>query len=185
MRGSLEDETKLQVPLQASLASDEARDPNVMDKIKSFKSNLQGISAIANTLRADVEAMAGKGGVRLEDLSGELETLFAGILEDLKKAFPPPDEAPTHAERERVVKGFFEKAEEGVVRLLRSHGTSEESLTRFQKHLRQLLKLLENVMITIGAYTPFVDAIDHDVQYFQATLRSNIQLYWRICCHFS
>lgn len=124
-----------------------------LNAIVDFKSTVQIISSTAEVLRADVEALTRERGLLMKDVSNELEKIFLGIVEELKHAFPPPAEAPTHEEREKVVAAFLDKAEGGFVALVERHGMPEDALAAFDGTVHHFRLLVEGLVVTTGVCT--------------------------------
>lgn len=83
----------------------------------------------------------------VDDIVDKVDKILAELLEELSVAFPPPDHAAHHAEREIQVSKILGKAEDAITRICVEASLPEEEV-------REQLKLLHlhivTVVVTIG-----------------------------------
>ena len=104
------------------------------------------IHAIVSDVEELKNTIAQAHGASLDDIKNGIEKVFADLLEELREQFPPPDQAPNHAERKRIVSLVLNKVEDAFVKLCVQHGMSEEQL---RIRLDPIMKKIETVVVTL------------------------------------
>ena len=130
--------------------NDAARELHVPDKVEEFRSTFRDIISTSAELRENMSELTQKG-MSLDDISNELSIAFEVILEYMKETFPPPDHAPGHEDRERMVQTIFEKVEEAILNFAQKHGMSEDGQKKVRETLDRLKPHLEKLVIIAGA----------------------------------
>jgi hypothetical protein len=129
-----------------------AREFRIPDQVVAFKHTFsEFVSGVAD-IRAKTVVLADQRGVRLEDISQELGQAFSSVLDDLKAAFPPPDQAPSHQQRQEAVALVLNKAEQVILDLARKHGMSEEYLRGLQESFEKLKPVIMALVVIAGVY---------------------------------
>lgn len=113
-------------------------------KINHVVSTIQVIVADTENLK---NTIAQVHGASLDDIKNGVEKVFDDLLEELKNQFPPPDEAPNHAERRGNVSLVIHKVEDAFVKLCVQHGMAEDEL---RVHLDPIMSGIETVVVTLG-----------------------------------
>ena len=91
----------------------------------------------------------------IEDISTELSLRFAVIVEDLKKEFPPTDEAPGHEQRANMTRVALNRTQEKFVLVLVKVGMAQDTAEELSKDFEELIPYAEKVIITAGkVYEP-------------------------------
>lgn len=116
----------------------------IASKINHVVSNMQVILADTQNLK---NTIAQTHGASHDDIKNGVETIFDDLLEELKNQFPPPDEAPNHAERRGNVSLVIHKVEDAFVKLCVQHGMAEDEL---RVHLDPIMSGIETVVVTLG-----------------------------------
>ncbi|KAF8421547.1 hypothetical protein L210DRAFT_3459599 [Boletus edulis BED1] len=84
--------------------------------------------------------------ITFDTLTKQLEGVFTAIAKDLEK-IPPPDKAPGHAERGKMVDKILDDTEQALIKLASSYGIDEMAITTF---LSALTPHVLTLMVTIG-----------------------------------
>ncbi|KIP05044.1 hypothetical protein PHLGIDRAFT_129110, partial [Phlebiopsis gigantea 11061_1 CR5-6] len=79
-----------------------AREYNISDKVEELRSTFGDVVKIAAEFRVHMKELKQRG-MALDDVSDELGVAFDGVLTHMKHAFPSPDQAPSHEERQAMV----------------------------------------------------------------------------------
>ena len=130
----------------------------VNDAVKNAEPSMEiKINHLVNTINvmiSDTEdlknTLAQVQGASLDDIKGGIEKVLSDLLEELKVQFPPPDQAPSHAERQGNVTLVLHKAEDAFIKLCVQHGMSEAQV---RVHLHPIMNYMETVVVTLGAST--------------------------------
>ncbi|KAJ7126396.1 hypothetical protein C8R43DRAFT_1075153 [Mycena crocata] len=83
----------------------------------------------------------------MNDIRAALEQAFAAVVEELKVMFPPPDQAPGHEERQRMVAVALEKAGTAFMTVIGSYGMEKEHL---QVHWDAMRPSIEAMVVLLG-----------------------------------
>lgn len=86
-------------------------------------------------------------GASFDDIREGVSQRFTDLLQELKEQFPPPVQAPNHAERVSNVSLVLQKVEAVFVSLCIQHGVSEQPL---KSHLDPLLEHIKEVVVMLG-----------------------------------
>ena len=127
-----------------------AREFNVTGKIQDLESTFHDILATSAVIRGHMSELTQQG-VTLDQLSDELGVVFNDIEVYLKNTFPPPDQAPSHEERQEMVTTVLDKAEQGLLDLARKRGMSEDGLERVRESFSLLKPRIEKLVVITGA----------------------------------
>lgn len=120
-------------------------EPTVAVKMNHVVSTMHVIVSDTEALK---NTIAQAQGASLDDIKNGIEKVLADLLEELKEQFPPPNQAPTHAERKGNVSLVLNKIEGAFVKLCVQHGMSEEQL---RIHLDPIMRNIETVIVILGA----------------------------------
>ncbi|KAH7888195.1 hypothetical protein F5I97DRAFT_1805203 [Phlebopus sp. FC_14] len=85
--------------------------------------------------------------ISLHEVSENLGVVFATIMDDLMEAFPPTDEAPSHAERTAKVSYVLDEVQLAIVNLGVHHGVDEAVISDHSTVIRNHTQAL---VVTIG-----------------------------------
>jgi hypothetical protein len=132
--------------------NDATRDFHIPDQVGAFKEVFRELISEAADLRVKITNLINQNGGRLEDISDELGQAFGVILDDLKAAFPPPDHAPGHQQRQEMTTSVLDKAEQAILDLASKHGMSEEHLHELQASLEKLKPIVMKLVVITGMY---------------------------------
>ena len=78
--------------------------------------------------------------VSAEQFSDEVSKAFQDVLDSLRKAFPSPDEAPGHEEREQMFREALSKMENGLVYASMKLGLPEKDVRLFWSKIEPALE---------------------------------------------
>ena len=93
-------------------------------------------------------------GLTLDRISDELGIIFDDILDRLKETSPPPDQAPSHEQRQEMVNTVLDRAEQGLVDFARKHGMSEDGLRNLRSSSARLKQLTKKLVAITGMPSP-------------------------------
>ncbi|KAH7930324.1 hypothetical protein BV22DRAFT_1028551 [Leucogyrophana mollusca] len=127
------------------------------EKIDEFTSTLGNMVDSTSKLRTQIK----KHDVSLETFSDELGKLLVVVLEELKRDFPSPDQAPSHEQRSVMVHSTLRKTEDAVLRVGARYGIFEGDL---QPHLEELMIHVEHLTVVTG------DLIEQHPYIFEALI---------------
>ncbi|KZT07298.1 uncharacterized protein LAESUDRAFT_725207 [Laetiporus sulphureus 93-53] len=116
-------------------------------RLLRIRSAMNQLVVHANALERDLNTAAAENYESMEFISESLEDILARLFEELKKMFPPPDQAPHHKKRLKHVDIALKKAEEAIIAFGMQHGISEEAM---RVHMENIRPLLEQVVVEIG-----------------------------------
>lgn len=85
----------------------------------------------------------------IADISNSINTVISGLLEDLSADLPVPDHALSHKEREDHARRVFMMAEDAIVRVFVSKGSSEDRARTLFERLRAHVIF---IVVTIGDF---------------------------------
>ena len=119
------------------------------EKIDEFRSTFHDIVSASNEIRGHLTELTQQG-LTLDQISGELGVIFNDILGHLKKAFPPPDQAPGHEQRQEMVNTVLDSAEQELVDFARKHGMSEDGLENLRSSFGLLKPHVEKLVVITG-----------------------------------
>ncbi|KAF8128199.1 hypothetical protein EV363DRAFT_1433238 [Boletus edulis] len=102
-------------------------------------------TAFRDNIKAALDAHHGPP-VTFDTFSEELEGIFMAIVNDLEK-IPPPDKAPSHAERTKIVDKVLDDTEQALIKLATRFGIQEEIVTTYLDALKPHVHAL---IVTIG-----------------------------------
>lgn len=129
--------------------NDVARELNLSDKIEDFRSTLHNIVSNAGEIRGHMDVLI-QTGLTANDISDELGAIFHNVLEHLKTNFPPPDQAPGHEERQRMMKMLLDRAEEGLLDLCRKHDMAEDKMNSVRESFDRMRLHIEKLVVITG-----------------------------------
>ncbi|KAF8436027.1 hypothetical protein L210DRAFT_2492856 [Boletus edulis BED1] len=102
-------------------------------------------TAFRDNIKAALDARHGPP-VTFDTFSEELEGIFMAIVNDLEQ-IPPPDKAPSHAERAKIVDKVLDDTEQALIKLATRFGIQEEIVTTYLDALKPHVHAL---IVTIG-----------------------------------
>ena len=123
---------------------------DVTGKIQELESTFQTVLATTAEIRERLTELTEKG-VTLDQISDELGLIFKDILVYLQQTFPPPDQAPSHEERQRIVGIVLDKAEQGLLDLARKYGMSEDGLENVRETFDLLKPQVQTLVVITGS----------------------------------
>ena len=109
---------------------------HIVNATATFRDNIQGTSDAHN--------------ITLDMLTEELEGIFMAIVHDLEK-IPPPDKAPGHAERAKMVDQILSDTTWALVQLAARHGIEEEVVMQY---LLVLIPQVQILTVAVGMSSP-------------------------------
>ena len=130
-----------------------ARQFDVAEKIDEFRSTFHNIVSSSNEIRGHMTELTQQG-LTLDRISDELGIIFDDILDRLKETFPPPDQAPSHEQRQEMVNTVLDRAEQGLVDFARKHGMSEDGLRNLRSSFARLKQLTKKLVVITGMPSP-------------------------------
>lgn len=86
----------------------------------------------------------------LEQISVEVAQLHQRIIDEIEKDLPPPDHAPSHANREMMVDSILQRAESGFVDLVRTQGLAEEELDNLRETFGRIARPVKKLTVLVG-----------------------------------
>ena len=107
----------------------------------NITSTMNHIVSTTATFRDNIQGALDAHNVTFDTLTGELEGIFMGIVNDLEK-IPPPDKAPGHAERAEMVDKVLDDAAQGLLKLTTRYGIEEEVVTTYLAALKPKVQAL-------------------------------------------
>lgn len=99
---------------------------------------------------SDDEFRLTKRALSLESISVEVAKMQQRIIDEIAKEFPPPDHAPSHANREIMVDSILEKTGTGFIDLMRAQGLTEEELENLSKLFENIRGPLKKLTVLVG-----------------------------------
>lgn len=129
--------------------NDVARELNLPDKIEDFRRTLHSIVSNAGEIRRHMDVLI-QTGMTANNISAELGDIFHNVLENVKTNFPPPDQAPGHEERQRMVKMLLDGAEEGLLGLCRKHDMTEDKVNSVRESFDRMRLHIEKLVVITG-----------------------------------
>lgn len=125
-----------------------ASNVTVAIQLGHFKNAMVEVVSSVHVLREKVQtaAEARGNGHSLEKLSDKLSAELGTIFDDLKKDFPPPENATHHQEREVMIATALSKVEDSLVHVL-SFGVSEEDT---RAHFRIIERHVKALLVLVG-----------------------------------
>lgn len=129
------------------LVEDTAKDvePTIRVKMNHVVTTMHVIVSDTEDLK---NSIAQAHGASLDDIKNGIEKIFDDLMEELKKQFPPTDQAPNHAQRRGNVSLVLHRVEDAFVKLCVQHGMSEDQL---RVHLDPIMRHVETIVVTLGA----------------------------------
>ncbi|KAG6382008.1 hypothetical protein JVT61DRAFT_639 [Boletus reticuloceps] len=115
-------------------------------KFTDVTSAMNHIVSATATFRNDIKGALDAHHITFDTLTKQLEGVFTAIANDLEK-IPPPDKAPGHAERKKMVDKILDDTEQALIKLTSSYGIDEVVITTFLSALKPHVLTL---MVTIG-----------------------------------
>ncbi|THH16611.1 hypothetical protein EW146_g4062 [Bondarzewia mesenterica] len=112
----------------------------VTPNIAAFKETMTHLVESTSKFRTDAS-------FNTNQVSEQLSTAFAYILEEAKAEFPPPEEAPGHEEREKMVASLMLRVEDSIVHITAEHGMTEE---RVRAHLDEIRPGVQRLIVITG-----------------------------------
>lgn len=112
--------------------------------------------AAASALRSDIGAYTAKDASEedKEKFRARVEVEFGKVLErvmdEVRAEFPPPDHAPSHAEREAIVDYALGSVSAAMKDVFRGLGVGEENVERLSGSFDRLLNILRKLLVIIG-----------------------------------
>lgn len=132
-----------------------AREFNVAGEIDDFRTTFHDFVSASGEIRGHMSELTQQG-LTLERISAELGTIFSNIPEHLKQAFPSPDQAPSHEERQKIVASVFDEVGRGLLDFARNRGMSEDRLESLCQSFNQLRPHVERLVSITGTLAPAV-----------------------------
>ncbi|EPT02006.1 hypothetical protein FOMPIDRAFT_1144306 [Fomitopsis schrenkii] len=128
------------------LVEDTAKDvePTIRVKMNHVVTTMHVIVSDTEDLK---NSIAQAHGASLDDIKNGIEKIFDDLMEELKKQFPPTDQAPNHAQRRGNVSLVLHRVEDAFVKLCVQHGMSEDQL---RVHLDPIMRHVETIVVTLG-----------------------------------
>lgn len=83
-------------------------------------------------------------------LLAKLHDSFDRIVRELQEAFPPPSQAPGHAQRQRTVSAMIDRTQEAVLNVARKSGVSEQYLEKATSSMEAAKPLIEALVVVPG-----------------------------------
>ncbi|KAF9224491.1 hypothetical protein BS17DRAFT_703034, partial [Gyrodon lividus] len=124
-----------------------ARNIRNSDQFRQLKSTMNDLVQHVNTLFEEISRTLEGHQVTMDTFSKELALVLAKVIEELNQEFPPPDTAPTHAERSVMVSHMLDKVDTGLLNLCDQHGIDTALLSDY---LRVVRPHLEALVVTAG-----------------------------------
>lgn len=141
--------------------------PTAAAEVARFKEAMQLAVGTTAKLKEDISLVVEAQGVKLEAFSEEFGEQLKILLDQLQTAFPPPDKAPSHADRSARVHKILEEVENVLVRVASKYGI-EEAVIR--SHFDAIKSHVEVVIVTAG------DLIEQHPQIAEAILFSGVAM---------
>lgn len=126
-----------------------AQEFNVTGQIDDLRTTFNDILTISGEIREHITEVTQQG-LTLDQISDELGLVLDGVLSYLQKAFPPPDQAPSHEERQKLVTTVLDMTEQGFLDLLRKYGMSEDGLELIRESFDRLKPHIEKLVVITG-----------------------------------
>ena len=123
----------------------------IKEDVESFRATFRELLYSANAIRANFSHIAEKRGLTFEDISDELGDAFQAVLKELKAAFPPPDQAPSHEARQNMTRTALRKVEQALLDFARKQDVPEENVEALRASFDKLVPIVEKLVVITGA----------------------------------
>jgi len=123
------------------------------EKVHEFKESVDSVINTTTMLRQMVLATAEQRGVPPDSVKEEFGVICNDLLDELKKLFPPPAEAPGHENRAVTVNAMLDFIDKIFLQFAIKLGVSEESLKTYSDPLKFHVQI---VVVTIGTFHYFI-----------------------------
>ena len=133
--------------------NDAAKEWGVSQDVAAFRSAFHDVVAAAGALSTQIAALPIAQVQSPEDVEPALEHTFKAVLEELKTAFPNPDRAPGHEERQELAKTVLDKAEAAFIEFLRQREVPEERLDEIRASWNKLKPAIVKAVVVTGGYS--------------------------------
>lgn len=100
--------------------------------------------------KSNDEARLMNNALSLEHISAEVAQLHQRIIDEMEKDLPPPDHAPSHANREMMVDSILQRAESGFIDLIRTQGLAEEELDNLCETFGRIARPVKKLTVLVG-----------------------------------
>lgn len=127
-------------------------------QVSAFQQTLTDAVAAASALRNDIGAYTAKDASEedKERLRVRVEAEFGRVLErvmdEVRAEFPPPEHAPSHAEREAIVDYALGRVSTAMKDVFTGLGVGEENVERLSGSFDKLLSVLRKLLVIIGEW---------------------------------
>ncbi|KAF8128198.1 hypothetical protein EV363DRAFT_1341128 [Boletus edulis] len=122
-------------------------------KFTDIESSMNHIVNTTATFRDDIKGALDAHNITLDAFTKELEGVFMAIVNELEQ-IPPPDKAPSHAERAEMVDKVLDNTTQGLVKLAVRYGIKEEVVTIYLDALKPQVQALIVVVGDINEQHP-------------------------------
>ena len=133
-----------------------AQEFNVTGQIDDLRITLNNILTVSGEIREQITNVTQEG-LTLDQISDELGLILNDVLSYLQKAFPPPDQAPSHEERKKMVVAVLDRTEQAFLDFFRKYGMSEDWVELLRESFDRLKPHIENVVVITGAFLSALD----------------------------
>ncbi|KAG1856299.1 hypothetical protein C8R48DRAFT_302516 [Suillus tomentosus] len=117
-------------------------------EILELKKSVNSIASTATSLHQVVKGAAEQREIPFDSVLEELRNTFYVLFEELKEQFPPPEEAPSYADRTLMIDTVLDRVEETFLRVAIKYGASEEVLkdhtSSFMSGVRHILRIIRD-----------------------------------------
>lgn len=124
-------------------------EPDLAAQIAVFRNTIHSVVSHAGALEKDFGILREKG-ITLENVSDDLSVLYQRIVDELQERFPPPDKAPSHEQRQEMMKTVLEKTGNASIRYAVDHGMTEENVGVLQEHIEKLNPFVMTLVVATG-----------------------------------
>jgi len=131
------------------ILDDVAQEFNVTGQIDDLRITFNDILTTSGEIREHITEVTQQG-ITLDQISDELGLILNDILIYLQKAFPPPDQAPSHEERQKMVTIVLDKTEQGILDLFRKYGMPEDRLEILRESFDRLKPHIKKFVVITG-----------------------------------
>lgn len=121
-------------------------------RLHQLKFNMAHLVTSASELRSELQDTIKHTNVSIDGISKTLTAELDIVLEALKVEFPPPSNATHHEARFQKISLMLSKAEDATLRILVSHGITEEAA---RPQLDKVKGATEATLVVLGTLTDF------------------------------
>ena len=130
-----------------------ATELHLSEKVHEFKESVDSVIDTATMLHEMVLATAEQHGVPPDSVKEEFGVIYNALLDELKKQFPSPAEAPGHENRALMINAILDFVDKIFLQFAIKLGVSEESLKTYSDPLKFHVQI---VVVTIGTFHYFI-----------------------------